>query len=291
MNKDVLKVAKLNKLLYKALFKETTKVEAEITTTNQIKIISDGDIKNIKITYSGSAKIQSYLPDGYYLKVNSNNIRIRNIMGKPLPNDGIIFRFEEGFFVKYITAKDWNLKTFRVKVTNLNRNAVIPSISTKFEDETSIINDFNRVEFLQGNPRARNTQPIVTGLYTNFPFPNGYTGYYHYIADKKIFMSGARPSPQSRLLFNKSINSSKTIANLKGYIMKQNKPANLKQDKYEEIAEKEVYKDSQAIDIIGKIKDARRKKETISESKIEPIKGVSKFTGAPKKPTESKGGY
>ena len=292
MNKNLLQVVRLNKLLYKALFKELTKAEFEITADNKIRLIADGDIKNIKIKFSGIPNISSFLPEGYYIKINSNTIRIRNVMGKPIHNDKIILGFDSGFRIKSASIRGWFLKTLRVKITNLNNLGLMSLSSTNFEDNTSTIEHTNIVNFIKTKSSIRSKHPITTGLYTSEPFPDGYIGYYHYFPDKKIFMTGRYPSSDSRPILNKTstISLKNTISKIKDVMYTKNRQ-NLKKNKrdvtadskYTSISKKQVYADTERIDIPFKIR--------MKESRIKSAEGIkTKGTRSIASVSKKKGG-
>ena len=184
MNRALLNVAKVNRALYRMLFKDLVKAEVFTTANNEFQLIADGDIRNIKIFFRGNAKINSRLPEGYSLFIGHGFIRIRNIMGKTLPSDNVLFTYESGFFISSVEVRSWFRKTRKIKVNRYETSKFMSLSETKFEDNTLIFSNNN----------------IITGLYTNQPFSNGYTGYYHYFQKENIYMTGKYPSKTAELL-------------------------------------------------------------------------------------------
>lgn len=241
MNKDLFQTSKINKLLYKMLFKELISAEVEVSVDGNVKLLVDGDVKNIKIAYQGSPNFVSLLPEGYNITISSNIIRIMNLMGKPLPLDNIIFKVTSGFNIKSIFVRNWFNKTVKAKITDLKYSDRMNLSNTKFEDSSRIIQTeiaLSIAEITKAKP------PITTGLYTKQPFANGYTGYYHYFPDKDIYMTGSSPSPDSKLILNKHFKR-KTRKALESILLSKNSNRGVTTDisfeKAEEIMKSEVY--------------------------------------------------
>ena len=247
MNRNLLNIAKVNKVLYKIFFNDIVKAEAFTTEQKEFKIIADGDLKNIKIFFSGDAKIVSRLPQGYSLYVGDGIIRIRNIMGYPLPPDNVLFTYQSGFFIKSVEARSWFSKKIRLKVEKYETTQLLSLSETKFEDSTLIFSETKRIKIANFTQRGASKNNIVTGLYTNKPFANGYTGYYHYFPKEKLYMTGKYPSKASKLL-NKSDKMGKNFKDLAKLTRSRNlsfqkKAKYLNENRYnksEEIIEKEV---------------------------------------------------
>ena len=275
MNKDLVQTSKMNKLLYKMMFKELASAQVEITTDNNIKLLVDGDVQNIKIAYQGSPNIVSLLPEGYHMNISSNIIRIRNIMGKPLPLDNIIFRISTGFSIKSIFVRNWFNRTIKAKITDLNYSNIITVSNTKFEDNTNIIQSETSMNY---NSRLATVYPITTGLYTKQPFANGYTGYYHYLPEKDICMTGSHPSPESKPLLNKYFKRKMRKA-LESILSTKNSrrgaTTKMSFEKSDEIIEKEVY----------------HSPEKLGTSPRNTIKGSTNIKNIAGKPKSKQGSY
>ena len=200
MNRALLNVAKVNRALYRMLFKDLVKAEVFTTANNEFQLIADGDIRNIKIFFRGNAKINSRLPEGYSLFIGHGFIRIRNIMGKTLPSDNVLFTYESGFFISSVEVRSWFRKTRKIKVNRYETSKFMSLSETKFEDNTLIFSETTSTEIKGFSQRSGSNNNIITGLYTNQPFSNGYTGYYHYFQKENIYMTGKYPSKTAELL-------------------------------------------------------------------------------------------
>ena len=205
MNRQLLNTVKANRIIYNMLFKDISKAEAFTTEDNEFKIVSDGDLRYIKIYFRGNAIINSRLPEGYSIYVGKGMIRIRNIMGNPLPLDNVLFTYESGFFVRSAEARSWFRKTIRIKVNKYEITQLMSLSETNFEDDTLIFSEVSQTTLQGFIQRGGCNNNIITGLYTNVPFSNGYTGYYHYFQKEKLYMTGKYPNKASQLLGNTKI--------------------------------------------------------------------------------------
>lgn len=254
MHRKIIQTVRVNKLLHKLMFKEATQAEVFLTEYGEFILRTDGHIRNIKILYSGRADIQSNLPNGYHLYVGRGIIRIRNIMGNPLPEDGIILRFNHGFNIKTVSVRNWFFKTIKAKINKEGLSYTIGLSETKFEDDTYIISDIKSAFIAGYNQRNKNVNNVITGLYTNVPFASGYTGFYHYYPAMKVFMTGSNPSKTSSPLINgkKNVKSIKKIKRFAEKVLLEMKKGllsdNLKLDKVEEIESKKVDKSIKDVD-------------------------------------------
>ena len=212
-----LKRLRAKKMLQRLIFKEATKIEAFILEFSKLKIETDEAIKVIKVFYKGNAQIISTLLPGYHVHVGKNVIRIVNIMGRPLPKDGIIFRFQPTMSITSIQARNFFSKTMRAQITVEDSASIIGSSDTKFEDNTEILTGVSQIGTFPPNRLRDNlVNDVITGLYTNRTFPNGYSGYYHYYPKERLYMTKAFPSKESVPLINKKLGTkrSKSMMNL-----------------------------------------------------------------------------
>ena len=201
MNKRIQAKLKLYKLIYSG-FPTCSYAKLHIQD-NECKIETDGIFKTLYIDYRGNARIINNLPDGYEIGFIGKKIYIRNLMGRRLKNDSVLFRFEASFNPKRGNIIGWDLSNIEIQIINNNNLETISGSRTKVEDYTDEFY-YNDVEFIPAPTLLADSvdDNIVKGLYTSRPFPDGYTGYYHYYPDEKIFMTGRTPSNQSVPIYN-----------------------------------------------------------------------------------------
>ena len=86
---------------------------------NECKIETDGIFKTLYIDYRGNARIINNLPDGYEIGFIGKKIYIRNLMGRRLKNDSVLFRFEANFNPKRGNIIGWDLSNIEIQIIEL----------------------------------------------------------------------------------------------------------------------------------------------------------------------------
>ena len=187
----------LNRLIFSSFSVQCD--SGEITLQDdECSIDINGSFRTMFIEFKGNVHIINNLPDGYAISFIKNKIYIRNILGRNIKNDNILFRFEYNFEILSAYLYNWEGKRIILKVTDNNKVDNINGNKTNFEDSTLIIGQEEIPLVYQGIAKRNNIDDnSIKGLYAKKPLPNGYIGYYHYYPDEKIYMTGKRPSNTS----------------------------------------------------------------------------------------------
>ena len=190
---------KLNKLLLDALIDSPTSGSLDILD-NGVRLNAKGLVKSILIKYEGVIGINNNLPDGYSIKLNKNTIKIRNIYGRGLLDDGLIFNAEGKFEIKSCNIVCFNGDKFKTSINDVDKEQLIGESNTNFEDDTLIIEPSFEEEKVTLS-RSYIDDDTIIGLYTTIPFEDGYTGYYNYHPREKVSLSGKIPDAYSVPLY------------------------------------------------------------------------------------------
>ena len=197
MYRNIKNIKKINKLIFSSELPQCTQGEI-ILQDNECILNANGSFKTMFIKFKGNVRIINNLPDGYGISFLRNKIYIKNILARNIKSDNILFRVENNFEILSATAYNWNGELVIFDVTDNNKTDTVDEDTTNFEDSTLIIGQQNIPLVDIYNPRRnRIDDNSIKGLYAKNPLPNGYTGYYHYYPDEKVYMTGKRPSNTS----------------------------------------------------------------------------------------------
>ena len=211
MYNKVKNLIKLNKFIFTSALEQCSNGEF-ILQDDECSVDLNGSFKSMFIKFKGNVSIINNLPDGYRICFIKNNIYIRNILGRNIKNDNVLFRIHNNFKIVSAVVYNWEGKRIVLDVINKNEIDNINESTTNFEDSTliigqkeiSLVPDIN----IQKNIIDDNS---IKGLYANKPLANGYTGYYHYYPDEKVYMTGKRPSNTSVPISSGSAKNKKNI--------------------------------------------------------------------------------
>tara|TARA_R110002020_G_scaffold46275_4_gene131785 strand:+ start:6776 stop:7585 length:810 start_codon:yes stop_codon:yes gene_type:complete len=193
-------IAQFNTGLYQALYEIPTSGKLEIAE-NQTMIDINGSFKSLDIKYNGNVYIINKLTDGYGIKVSNNIIKIRNILGKSLNNDNILFNFKGNFTPISAQVVTFGGSKFKLSIINRNIQDLINYSKTNVEDSTLLFleeGDDNSDVFEGFNSGvSKINDDSIKGLYASKPFADGYAGYYNFHPKEKVYMTGKRLTNQS----------------------------------------------------------------------------------------------
>ena len=194
MPNRVRNMIKLNKLLFTSAFEQCTD-GTFILQDDECSVKLNGLFRNLIIKFKGNVGIINNLPDGYSISFIKNKIHIRNILGRNIKNDNVLFRIINNFKIISAVAYNWEGNRIVLDVVDNNKIDSINENTTNFEDSTLILGQ-EGISLVPDIIVNRNTidDNSIKGLYANTPLANGYTGYYHYYPDEKVYMTGKRPS-------------------------------------------------------------------------------------------------
>ena len=216
---NIREIKKLNRLVFSSALTQCTSGKI-ILQDDECVAELNGSFKSMFIRFNGTISIRNNLPDGYSISFIRNMIYIRNILGRNIKNNNILFRIESDIEILAANIYNWNGKLISLDVDDKNKLDKIKDSNTNFEDSTLILGQ-KEISLIPRIKVKRNTidDTSIKGLYARKPLPNGYTGYYHYYPDKKIYMTGKRPSNTSvPILISKS--NSKKIKDTKRIVNK-----------------------------------------------------------------------
>lgn len=176
----------------------------------------EGVFNMLVIKFVGNVYIYNELPDGYIITISKDTIRIVNKLGKFL-NNNLLFKFGGEFNPKKATLYTFKNNKVIANIFNKNEIELIAQNKTKIEDDSILL--LEEGEDDRNDRMSRNTytnkidDDSVKGLYTTKPFKDGYTGYYNYFPSEGVYMSGKKPTNESKPLSKR----------LKGYSSKKSK--------------------------------------------------------------------
>ena len=196
---------------YKIMFQSPSDGNFSIVDNDAFLNI-DGVFQSLVIDFRGSVFIQNKLPDGYSIRIFENKIIIRNLMGRKINQDKIIFSYDGLFVPLNVRIKSFSGEFFNLDINNQNLEESVSTSETNFEDNTAIIIepvDKNIGDIgLRKFPDNSIDDNTITGLNTTKPI-NGYTGKINYHPDEGIFMTGKTLSSDSKVLSGSTIPSSR----------------------------------------------------------------------------------
>ena len=167
-------------------------------TENELLLDINGKIRTLNIIYTGSLFIINKLPDGYSIKIANNVIKIRNLLGRNIRNNNILFNFVGNFTPSSADLVTFTGSKFKLSIVNNNIAELIHYSKTNFEDNTLL---FLEEESSDSTEVTRVSNGIdddsIKGLYASKPFADGYTGYYNFHPKEKVYMTGKRLTNQS----------------------------------------------------------------------------------------------
>ena len=194
--------AKLYTTLYEAVVQSPTYGDLEVIE-NDVLLKIDGVFRIIVIEFSGNVYIYNKLPDGYSIKISKDTIIIRNILGRKNKDD-LLFNFSGDFFPKKATMLTYEGNKISLNVFDKNKLDEISKSKTNFEDNTILLleeSEFKN-DLLRGRRKIQNDidDNSIKGLYTDTPFPDGYSGYYNYHPKEKIYTTGKSLTNESKVI-------------------------------------------------------------------------------------------
>ena len=167
-------------------------------TENELLLDINGKFRTLNIIYTGSLFIINKLPDGYSIKIANNVIKIRNLLGRNIRNNNILFNFVGNFTPSSADLVTFTGSKFKLSIVNNNIAELIHYSKTNFEDNTLL---FLEEESSDSTEVTRVSNGIdddsIKGLYASKPFADGYTGYYNFHPKEKVYMTGKRLTNQS----------------------------------------------------------------------------------------------
>ena len=208
-------IYKFKKLFFSSVFPKCSYGKL-IVQDSECRLETDGIIKAIYINNSSKIVIDNNLPDGYGINFLNNTIFIKNLLGKKIKNNNILFRFSGALNPKLVRIVSWDASSIIAEIDNKNNLLSIGVDETKFEDSTLIIGQ----KYAKGTvdiSAKRNfiNNNVIKGLYSNKALPNGHQGYYHYYPNEDAYMTGKRPDNLSTPIFNNKLSKSKNAQKLK----------------------------------------------------------------------------
>ena len=196
-------IVKLKRLIFDSVFQNATHGTIKVAD-NEVLLDTNGSIKMITIQYSGNIYIYNKLPDGYSITANKKTIRIINLVGRNLPESGLLFNFDGDINITKAKAITFNGNRFSLNKEDVNKLSLIDQSKTNLEDDTLLILDEEDTNI---NPRYNKTMiddDTIRGSYTNKQFKNGYSGYYNYSPSRKSFATGRELTNNSTAIGNKT---------------------------------------------------------------------------------------
>ena len=208
-------IYKFKKLFFSSVFPKCSYGKL-IVQDSECRLETDGIIKAIYINNSSKIVIDNNLPDGYGINFLNNTIFIKNLLGKKIKNNNILFRFSGALNPKLVRIVSWDASSIIAEIDNKNNLLSIGVDETKFGDSTLIIGQ----KYAKGTvdiSAKRNfiNNNVIKGLYSNKALPNGHQGYYHYYPNEDAYMTGKRPDNLSTPIFNNKLSKSKNAQKLK----------------------------------------------------------------------------
>lgn len=208
-------IYKLKKLIFSSVFPKCSYGKLIVQDTECI-LETDGIIKAIYIKNKGRIDIKNNLPEGYGISFLGNTIFIKNLLGKRIKNDNVLFRFSGVLNPKLVRIVSWDASSIITEIDNKNNLLSIGTDETKFEDSTLIIGqDYSATRLTTTVKRDYIDDNVIKGLYSNRALPNGHQGYYHYYPNEDAYMTGKRPDNLSAPIFNNKLSKSKNAQKLK----------------------------------------------------------------------------
>ena len=140
--KDKLDV--LIRLSNKKIIDNPNKAELYISS-NEIEISINGTPSIIEIKYNGICRLTNKLPILFKVSYSKNSIVIMNLLKKELPK--ILFTYEGNIQIKDCEILTCDLNIFKEKLYNNQLKEIVDGQGTKFEDDTTIIQENYRSSF------------------------------------------------------------------------------------------------------------------------------------------------
>ena len=190
-------IGKLNRLIFGASIE--TPISGSLSTIdNEVFLDINGLFRVLVIHFKGDAFIYNELNDGYAINMSNNRIIITNFMAKGLDPNGFLFRYKG-----ILDIKDAEIRTFistkvKLSVSNELKLQKINTNRTNVEDETIIFqhsSSSNIKDARFSHNKVNDTS--IKGLYSETLFGDGYSGYYNYHPEEKVYMTGKRITNQS----------------------------------------------------------------------------------------------
>ena len=208
MKKTTLQKIKAKRALYSMILKSPS--HATLNTNSGIATFkSDGVPKMIEINYSGRLYIYNRLPDGYFISNSSNTIKIINLLGRRINEDGIIFKYLGIFNALSVSVYSFQNSRIKGTIQNDDITASVDKQETNLEDDTTIIGqDGSVARFVPPSKPilGKNIDDdTINGLYTTNKFTNGYSGYYNISPSTRTFMTGKKTTASSKPILNESL--------------------------------------------------------------------------------------
>ena len=167
-------------------------------TENELLLDANGKFRSLDIKYIGNVYIINNLPDGYGIKVVNNTVKIRNLLGRNIANDNVLFNFIGDFTPLSADLVTFRSNKFRLSIVNNNIAELIDNSKTNIEDNTLLFLEEGESEFVKEPPIANGiNDDSIKGLYASKPFADGYVGYYNFHPTEKVYMTGKRLTNQS----------------------------------------------------------------------------------------------
>ena len=165
--------------------------------------------KMIKIEHSGYSDPVQTDYNGMNIVASRGVIYVIN-MGRVTLDNNYLFSFG-GIIedIKFVKVYPWKSNAIHANITNSNKisknnissdDNIIDKDSIKIED---IDLPFTEITNMSRPVNIKTDNKVINGLYSNGAFyikNKKYTGYYHYYKDKKIYMTGEKPSNNSVLI-------------------------------------------------------------------------------------------
>ena len=241
MLKHVKALMGLNRLIYSALITSPTQASLNITD-DEVQLETNGIVRILKIKFNGNLKIYNNLPEGYYINITSNVIKIVNILGKKLKEGGVLFDFSGFLSVRDVEVTSFLGEKFKADINDTNKLAIVNFSETKFEDDSLILTQEGSQKV---NSYMRNhiDDTTIRGLYSKKAFVNGYTGYYNYNPKTRSYMTGKGLTETSKPIFNPklSIRNKRIQKSLRKTLRGIKNSTRLKTQRFE--PKREIYKE------------------------------------------------
>ena len=166
---------------------------------NELLLDINGKFRSLEIRYVGNVYIINKLPDGYGIKVVNNIVKIRNLLGRNIGNDNVLFNFIGDFTPLSADLVTFTGSKFKLSIVNNNIAELINYSKTNFEDNTLLFLEGEVADgFMEIAALANGiNDDSIKGLYASKPFADGYTGYYNFHPTEKVYMTGKRLTNQS----------------------------------------------------------------------------------------------
>lgn len=206
------KVSKAYKAIYKVMFESPTHGNLTLLE-DEVSLNSTGVFQKLEIKFYGSVFINNKLPEGYSIKIFNNKIVIRNLLGRKINTNNVLFKISGDFEPVSARLKTFSGDFIELEILNKEKESSLNVSNTKFEDNTTVIRDLPKptIAGVRRFPDNNIDDNTIRGLNTTKPI-NGYTGKIHYHPKEKVYLSGDRLSLNSKIL-NKSIIENKKSVN------------------------------------------------------------------------------